>query len=451
MLTSYKFLKKSTITSSSTNNIKKTRAYRGNAARTGPPKAHRTRTGNVSHSYGPTQRRCRRVSAAPPPAPPVPPLQRLRSSHLTSTTPRGCWQHVLPPARLRAGGAPASYVPSRSCAGRARPRAGAVPRTRRPSRRPGSSPLAAARAGPARSETEREAAGPRPAARADWPRAARRRGSSGGRRGREGPAGTRLSSRLLLPLPRRARGCRGSHRRLSPRPRARAADRRRTAAPSVLRPAMSKPPPKPAKPGQVKVFRALYTFEPRTPDELYFEEGDIIYISDMSDTNWWKGTCKGRTGLIPSNYVAEQAESIDNPLHEAAKRGNLSWLRECLDNRVGVNGLDKAGNTALYWACHGGHKDVVDVLLTQANLELNQQNKLGDTALHAAAWKGYADIVEMLLEKGARTDLKNNEKKLALDMATNAACASLLKKKQSAGTVRTLSNAEEYLDDEDSD
>ncbi|KFQ20139.1 Osteoclast-stimulating factor 1, partial [Merops nubicus] len=113
--------------------------------------------------------------------------------------------------------------------------------------------------------------------------------------------------------------------------------------------------------------------------------------------------------------------------------GNLSWLRECLDNRVGVNGLDKAGNTALYWACHGGHKDIVDVLFTQANLELNQQNKLGDTALHAAAWKGYADIVEMLLAKGARTDLKNNEKKLALDMATNAACASLLKKKQSAG------------------
>ncbi|XP_025940153.1 osteoclast-stimulating factor 1 isoform X2 [Apteryx rowi] len=171
----------------------------------------------------------------------------------------------------------------------------------------------------------------------------------------------------------------------------------------------------------------------------------------MSDTNWWKGTCKGRTGLIPSNYVAEQAESIDNPLHEAAKRGNLSWLRECLDNRVGVNGLDKAGNTALYWACHGGHKDIVDVLFTQPNLELNQQNKLGDTALHAAAWKGYADIVEVLLAKGARTDLKNNEKKLALDMATNAACASLLKKKNSADIVRTLSNAEEYLDDEDSD
>lgn len=38
-----------------------------------------------------------------------------------------------------------------------------------------------------------------------------------------------------------------------------------------------------------------------------------------------------------------------------------------------------------------------------------------------------------LCREGARTDLLNNEKKLALDMATNAACASLLKKKQGTG------------------
>ena len=44
--------------------------------------------------------------------------------------------------------------------------------------------------------------------------------------------------------------------------------------------------------------------------------------------------------------------------------GNLSWLRECLDNRVGVNGLDKAGSTALYWACHGGHKGTAFCLLS---------------------------------------------------------------------------------------
>lgn len=42
-------------------------------------------------------------------------------------------------------------------------------------------------------------------------------------------------------------------------------------------------------------------------------------------------------------------------------------------------------------------------------------------------------MMKIFCYKGARTDLKNNEKKLALDMATNASCASLLKKKHSAG------------------
>lgn len=44
-------------------------------------------------------------------------------------------------------------------------------------------------------------------------------------------------------------------------------------------------------------------------------------------------------------------------------------------------------------------------------------------------------IMETVFYKGARTDIRNNEKKLALDMATNAASASLLKKKQGPGNL----------------
>ena len=59
-----------------------------------------------------------------------------------------------------------------------------------------------------------------------------------------------------------------------------------------------KPPP---KPGQVKVYKALYDYTAQNKDELSFKEGDIIYILD-TNSSWWKANCNGKIGLIPSNY-----------------------------------------------------------------------------------------------------------------------------------------------------
>lgn len=44
------------------------------------------------------------------------------------------------------------------------------------------------------------------------------------------------------------------------------------------------------------------TFFFHQPDELTFEEGEMLYILDMSDKDWWKAKCGARSGLIPSNY-----------------------------------------------------------------------------------------------------------------------------------------------------
>jgi hypothetical protein len=39
------------------------------------------------------------------------------------------------------------------------------------------------------------------------------------------------------------------------------------------------------------------------PDELSFQEGDLLYVFDeLTDPNWWKARCGNQTGLIPSNY-----------------------------------------------------------------------------------------------------------------------------------------------------
>lgn len=34
--------------------------------------------------------------------------------------------------------------------------------------------------------------------------------------------------------------------------------------------------------------------------------------------------------------MEENTESIENALHEAAKRGNITFLNECLGNKVGI-------------------------------------------------------------------------------------------------------------------
>ncbi|BFZ01874.1 hypothetical protein BsWGS_04913 [Bradybaena similaris] len=213
-------------------------------------------------------------------------------------------------------------------------------------------------------------------------------------------------------------------------------------------PRPSRPPPPVPKPGQVKVVRALYRYEAQQPDELTFDEGDTLYILDMKDSSWWKAKCGRNIGLIPSNYVEGNTESVDYPLHDAAKRGNIDFLIECLQNQVSVNGLDKAGSTPLHWAAHGGHLDCVKTLLDVPNCAVNVQNKLGDTSLHSAAWKGHSGVIEMLLMKGARVDIKNNEGKLPVDLTKDPEVAALLR--QAAG-VQSSRYLNDYEDEEDSD
>uniref|UniRef100_A0A0K8RFZ7 Osteoclast-stimulating factor 1 n=1 Tax=Ixodes ricinus TaxID=34613 RepID=A0A0K8RFZ7_IXORI len=211
----------------------------------------------------------------------------------------------------------------------------------------------------------------------------------------------------------------------------------------------SRPAPPPPKPGSVKVFRALYKYTAQQPDELSFEEGDLLYVFDMtSDPNWWKARCDRKSGLIPSNYVEENAEELLHPLHDSAKRGNLQFLEECLANKVPVNSLDKAGCTALHWACHAGHVECARILLSVPGVHIDAQNKLGDTALHSSAWKGHADITRMLLASGADKTLKNGEGRTPLELASDPETIALLR---TSTRNSTSADAEEYLEsDEDS-
>ncbi|XP_014220376.1 osteoclast-stimulating factor 1-like [Trichogramma pretiosum] len=212
-------------------------------------------------------------------------------------------------------------------------------------------------------------------------------------------------------------------------------------------------PPKPiTKPGKVKVVRALFKYTAQHNDELSFEEGDLLYVYDSGQSNTsnkLQARCGTKRGWIPANYVEEQVEEIVLPLHEAARRGNLSFLKECLSSGVSGTGLDSAGNTPLYWAARTGHEDCVQLLLELANPAVNAQNKMGDTPLHVAASHGHTNIVNLLLNANCNPAIKNNAGHTAEELASNLVIKNAIQKSQQLYTAPSLENEEEYYDDSD--
>ncbi|KAG7326858.1 hypothetical protein KOW79_010259 [Hemibagrus wyckioides] len=64
-------------------------------------------------------------------------------------------------------------------------------------------------------------------------------------------------------------------------------------------PANTFPPPQ----ASLKKVKALYDFIAEEQDELNFSAGDIIDVLDESESFWWVGRVRGRTGLFPTNYI----------------------------------------------------------------------------------------------------------------------------------------------------
>jgi hypothetical protein len=53
--------------------------------------------------------------------------------------------------------------------------------------------------------------------------------------------------------------------------------------------------------------KALYQFDAVEPTDLSLKPGDRICVLDQKD-QWWRGTCEGRTGIFPANYVQKATE-----------------------------------------------------------------------------------------------------------------------------------------------
>ncbi|XP_067867845.1 tyrosine-protein kinase Fgr isoform X5 [Heterodontus francisci] len=58
--------------------------------------------------------------------------------------------------------------------------------------------------------------------------------------------------------------------------------------------------------GGVTLFVALYDYDARTEDDLTFRKGEKFHVINSSEGDWWeaRSLTTGKTGYVPSNYVA---------------------------------------------------------------------------------------------------------------------------------------------------
>ena len=123
--------------------------------------------------------------------------------------------------------------------------------------------------------------------------------------------------------------------------------------------------------------------------------------------------------------IDEDCSSIVNPNKELlaySKNGNLTGvqfiLRHC--NGTDVNSIISwKRNTPLISASSNGHREVVQLLLGEEQIDINKQDKHGWSALIHASKNGHTDVVIILLqEKGIDLNIKTYKNNTALLLAT---------------------------------
>jgi len=95
---------------------------------------------------------------------------------------------------------------------------------------------------------------------------------------------------------------------------------------------------------------------------------------------------------------------LDQALLDAAQRGDLEKVKQCLAQGANPTCYDDRGYTPLHLAARQGHHDIALALL-ERGADSNVRDYFRYTPLHMAARYGHRDVVRILLQHGANPNL----------------------------------------------
>ena len=179
---------------------------------------------------------------------------------------------------------------------------------------------------------------------------------------------------------------------------------------------------------------------------------------------------KDNTGWTPLDHAKDHPETAgflrkqggksggEDSIHVAAWVGNIDAFKKHLADGVDLNAEDDNGWTLFSCAVNGGHKGIVELLITEgvdvnmknsgcenlysavaeghkeiiglliaAGVDVNCKDDDGMTPLHSAAQFASKEIVELLITKGADVNAKSDDGSTPLDYAEHETIALLRK------------------------
>jgi cytochrome c len=131
-----------------------------------------------------------------------------------------------------------------------------------------------------------------------------------------------------------------------------------------------------------------------------------------------------------------------DPIHEAAKKGDLAAIASALDAGADVNAPDKLAGP-LFYAVQNGHLDAAKLLIDRG-ADVNAMSKIG-LPLSVAALRSYPDLISLLLAHGAdpNTSVKTQT---PLHMAAAGGCLACVKALVEAGADVNAHWVQEYAE-----
>jgi ankyrin repeat protein len=104
--------------------------------------------------------------------------------------------------------------------------------------------------------------------------------------------------------------------------------------------------------------------------------------------------------LVAATTMAVAADTREQSLVDAVKRGDTAAVSTLLKGRPDVNAADLDGTSALHWAVVRDNVMAVDALV-RAGADVKKANRYGVTPLAVACTNGSVEIIRRLLDAGA--------------------------------------------------